>query len=98
MFVYNYLFERDNIVSPAGRVFKQGDKVSYRSKSRNVVFHDGVIGKCYDSGLYISYGVDEVFNFGQFGTTKFIPLDRIDKLIGTRENRVAKLIKSKLDS
>lgn len=86
--VYNYLFERKNIVSPEGKIYKPDDKVSYRSKSRNVIYQDAVIGRCYDTGLYVKYGFDEKFFYGALGTEKWISLDKIDKLIGKREKKV----------
>ena len=90
-FLYNYFFERNDFVSPGEKIYKQGDKVSYRSKSRNVIYNDGVIGKCYDTGVYISYGKDEKFHYGALGTTKFIRAKDVDKLIGPRHKDKVKL-------
>ena len=88
-FIYNYLFEIKHFVSDKGDIYTKDDKISYKSKSRNVIYNDGKVLKCYDTGILIEYGKEEKFsNWGGLGTTKYILRKDIDNKIGPRLKKI----------
>ena len=93
MNVYDYFFEIKNFVSDKGKVFTAGDKIAYHSKSRNIVFNDAKIVKCYDNGCTIHYGKEETFSnsyWGGLGNTKYIPRKNFDKVVLERNKSIMK--------
>ena len=89
--LYNWFYKQTHTISPAGMILTKDDKCSYKSKSRNTIFNDGIITGCSKHGVYVKYGLDESFGFWNsigMGTTKFVPIDQIDKLIQKREKKV----------
>lgn len=87
-YVYNYLFEVNSIVDTKNNVYKKGDKVSVYSKTYNI--HDGVILYIYKDSLIVRYGNELRFGFwGNMGTTKSIPMDKLHKVIKKRDKKPA---------
>ena len=86
-----YHITKENIV------LKIGDKVAYRSKSRNTIFNDGEIIACSKYGVIVKYALDESFGLWSVGTTKFIQSEKIIKLIQKRDKKVKFLTPNESD-
>jgi len=86
MLIYDYLFSTSVCVDTDNNIWKEGDKISVKSKSRGEWMHDGIITKVYDSGIKVFYGKEIRWTiYGGLGTTKFIEKDHIAKYIKLRK-------------